>query len=86
MTLRDIPDEIEMVARSEAGKQGVSLNKAFLALLRKGTQQMIAQSPGINSQRKSRFLRFCGIWNDEDTVEFDTTLLEQRKINDEDWQ
>jgi len=29
MTLRDIPEDIEMIARTEASKQGVSLNKAF---------------------------------------------------------
>ena len=86
MTLRDIPDEIEMVARNEASKQGVSLNKAFLALLRKGTQLAIAQSPAASRQRKSRFSRFCGIWSDEDASLFDKTLLEQRKIDDEAWQ
>lgn len=86
MTLRNIPDEIEMVARSEAGKQGVSLNKAFLTLLRKGTLQTITQSPAITSQCKSRFSRFCGIWNDEDADKFDAALLEQRKIDNDEWQ
>ncbi|MBV5338626.1 MAG: hypothetical protein J0665_03565 [Deltaproteobacteria bacterium] len=86
MTLRDIPEEIEMVVRNEASKKGVSLNKAFLTLLRKGTQQAVVQSPAVNRQRKSRFLRFCGIWSEEDTVEFDTVLLEQRKIDNEAWQ
>lgn len=37
MTLRDIPDEIEMVARNKASRQGISLNKAFLTLLRRAT-------------------------------------------------
>lgn len=83
MTLRDIPEEIEMVVRNEASKKGVSLNKAFLTLLRKGTQ---VQSPTVNRERKSRFLRFCGIWSEEDTVEFDKALLEQRKIDNEAWQ
>ncbi len=86
MTLRDIPEEIEMVVRNEASKKGVSLNKAFLALLRKGTQQAIVQSPAVSRQRKSRFSRFCGIWSDEDAVEFDKALLEQRKIDNEAWQ
>ena len=86
MTLRDIPDEIEVVARNEASKQGVSLNKAFLTLLRKGTQQIIAQSPAVNRSTESRFMRFCGVWTDEDAVQFDTALLEQRKIDNEAWQ
>jgi len=86
MTLRDIPDEIEVVARNEASKQGVSLNKAFLTLLRKGTQQIIAQSPAVKRSTESRFMRFCGVWTDEDAVQFDTALLEQRKIDNEAWQ
>ena len=86
MTLRDIPEEIEMVVRNEASNKGVSLNKAFLSLLRKGTQQAIAQPPAVNRQRKSRFSRFCGIWSDEDAVEFDKALLDQRKIDNEAWQ
>ncbi len=86
MTLRDIPDEIEMVARNEASKQGVSLNKAFLTLLRKGTLQTIAQSPAVDNNRESRFSRFCGVWTNEEAVEFDTNLSEQRKIDNEAWQ
>ncbi len=85
MTLRDIPEEIEMVVRNEASKKGVSLNKAFLTLLRRGTQQTTGQSPTVNRQHKSQFTRFCGIWSDEDAVEFDKALLEQRKIDNEVW-
>ena len=86
MTLRDIPEEIEMVVRNEASKKGVSLNKAFLTLLRKGTQQATGQSSVVTRQRESRFTRFCGIWSDEDAVEFDKALLDQRKIDNEAWQ
>ena len=70
MTLRNIPDEIEMVARNEAIRQGVSLNKAFLTLLRKGSQQTIAQSHIVTTEHKSQFSRFCGVWSDKDAVEF----------------
>ncbi|MDD2732588.1 MAG: hypothetical protein PHF56_01500 [Desulfuromonadaceae bacterium] len=83
MTLRDIPDDIEMLARSEASRQGISLNKAFLTLLRKSTQQKDAQLSSADKKRSSRFSRFCGIWTDTEATEFDKALLEQRSIDDE---
>jgi len=86
MTLRDIPDEIEMLARDEAVKQGVSLNKAFLTLLRKSTQQKFVQLPSADKQRSNRFSRFCGVWKDVEANEFDKVLLEQRNIDEEAWQ
>lgn len=86
MTLRDIPDEIEMVVRNEASRQGISLNKAFLTLLRKGLQQTTVQTSSVTSKSKSRFSRFCGVWSEEDAVEFDKALLEQRRIDNEAWQ
>ena len=85
MTLRDIPDEIEMIARNEANKQGISLNKAFLTLLRKSTQQNVTQLSSIDKKRKSRFSRFCGVWTDTEATEFDKALLEQRNIDNEAW-
>lgn len=86
MTLRDIPDDIEMVARNEAGKQGISLNKAFLSLLRKGAWQMPAKPQLDGEQRQSRFSRFCGVWSDNEVAEFDKALQEQRRIDMETWQ
>jgi hypothetical protein len=85
MTLRDIPDEIEMVARNEASRQGISLNKAFLSLLRKSTQQTTNQLSSEDKKRNSRFLRFCGVWTETEAAEFDKALLEQRNIDSEVW-
>jgi hypothetical protein len=86
MTLRDIPEEVEMVARDEASRKGISLNKAFLALLRKGMQQTKVQSSSVASKSNGTFSRFCGVWSEEDAAEFDNALLEQRKIDNEAWQ
>jgi hypothetical protein len=86
MTLRDIPEEVEMAARNEASRQGISLNKAFLTLLRKSTQQNITRISSAEKKQKSRFSRFCGIWSDAEAAEFDKALLEQRTIDNETWQ
>jgi hypothetical protein len=80
MTLRDIPEEVEMVARNEASRKG------FLTLLRKGMQQTKVQTFPVTSQSNSTFSRFCGVWSEEDAAEFDNALSEQRKIDDEAWQ
>ena len=61
MTLRDIPEEVEMVARNEASRKGISLNKAFLTLLRKGMQQTKVQTSAVTCQSNSTFSRFCGV-------------------------
>ncbi|MBW4054780.1 MAG: hypothetical protein HIU83_05170 [Proteobacteria bacterium] len=86
MTLRDIPEEVEMIARNEATRQGISLNKAFLTLLRKSTQQNVAHLASADKKRKSSFSRFCGVWTDTEATEFDKALLEQRTIDNEAWQ
>jgi hypothetical protein len=38
ITLRDIPEEVEQVVRNEAESKGMSLNKAFLSVLRRGAK------------------------------------------------
>jgi len=87
MTLRDIPDEIEIVAREEANRQGISLNKAFLALLRKSVHQSVPSVPvEDNTKRSSRFSRFSGVWSDAEVAEFNKVLLEQRTVDEESWQ
>lgn len=85
MTLRDIPDDIEALARNEARNQGISLNRAFLTLLRKSTQQGIIQATTVEKKPSSRFSRFCGIWSDDDAAEFDKSLLEGRGIEKKMW-
>ena len=85
MTLRGIPDEIEIIAREEASRQGVSLNKAFLTLLRRSTQKNFAQSSAADIKRGSRFSRFSGVWSDAEAAEFNKVLLEQRTVDEEVW-
>jgi hypothetical protein len=86
MTLRDIPEDIEKIARQEARVQGVSLNKAFLRLLRQGSRQVSRQQLSATTVSESRFSRFCGVWTDQDAADFDNALADQRGIDDEMWQ
>jgi hypothetical protein len=76
--LRDIPDEIEIIARDEANRQGIR----FLTLLRKSALQSVSQPPvADNMKPRSRFSRFVGVWSDAKAAEFINVLLEQRSFN-----
>ena len=53
ITLRSIPDEIEVMVKKEAKAKGLSLNKAFITLMEKAT--------GIKTRDKRR-RRCIMIW------------------------
>jgi hypothetical protein len=81
ITLRGIPENIETIAQEEARTKGVSLNKAFISLLRKGATQQGRKKP----RSKSEFASFLGLWNEEDAAVFDESLRKQRDIDKELW-
>ena len=82
ITIRDIPHEIERLVKREAEKQGLSLNKAFLALLEKAT--------GIKAKEKKKVLHhdldyLSGVWTKDDAAAFEKRLELQRKIDEGLW-
>ena len=83
ITLRGIPDDIESAAQEEARIKGVSLNKAFLSLLRKGIEQQEHSSRSKASRRGSEFSQFLGLWDEEEGTAFDGSLREQRAIDED---
>ena len=84
ITLRGISADIEIVAQEEARTRGVSLNKAFLSLLRKGAEQQAAPRKK-RTRATSEFSQFLGLWKEEDAASFDESLREQREIDAELW-
>ena len=84
ITLRGIPDNIETLAQEEAKSKGVSLNKAFISLLRRGAERQ-ASKRGKRPGAKSEFSKFLGLWKDEDAVAFDESLRQQREVEKELW-
>ena len=85
VTLRGVPDDVETIAQKEAQSKGISLNKAFLALLRKGAEQQARQPHGKKARAKSEFRQFLGLWTEEEGAAFDEFLHEQREIDEELW-
>lgn len=84
MTVRDIPEEVEAIVRSEADLRGVSLNKAFIAVLKRGAAATPV-APLPEERVKGRFARFSGIWSEEEAAAFDDTIDTQRTIESELW-
>jgi hypothetical protein len=84
ITLRGIPAEIEKKARKEAGNKGLSLNKAFLSLL-KGSSGI-----RLKAKKRSKLLNhdldhLSGKWTKEEAEAFDRTLRFQRSIDEDLW-
>jgi hypothetical protein len=84
ITLRGIPDNIETLAQEEAKSKGVSLNKAFISLLRRGAEQQTSHRRKSHSEA-SEFSRFLGLWKEEDADTFDESLRQQRDIDKDIW-
>lgn len=70
ITLRDVPEDVERVVRNEAENNGMSLNKAFLSVLRRGARQ--------NALCESRRRRFSTSDNSRSsaTDELDAVIAE----------
>jgi hypothetical protein len=83
ITLRSIPDEIEAMVKKEAKAKGLSLNKAFIALLEKAA--------GVETKdRKKKALyhdldNLSGVWSKNDAAIFNNNLQLQRKVDEELW-
>lgn len=85
ITLRGIPEEITSIVKEEAKNKGVSLNKAFISLLRKGVERQRRRARPGKSGGKSEFSQFLGLWKEEDAEAFDRSLREQRTVDAEIW-
>jgi hypothetical protein len=84
ITLRGIPDNIETLAQEEAKSKGVSLNKAFISLLRRGAE-LQASPRRKKPSTASEFSKFLGLWKEEDAATFDESLRQQRDIDKDLW-
>lgn len=83
ITLRSIPDEIEVMVKKEAKAKGLSLNKAFITLLEKAT--------GVKTKDKKKKAVYhdldnlFGVWSKNDAIAFNNSLQLQRKVDEKLW-
>lgn len=83
ITLHNLPEDIELIARMDAEKRGVSLGEAILTLLRKAVDRTSCRTRGEGEVRDIGY--FCGKWSDAEADSFDGHLKEQRRIDEEVW-
>jgi len=83
LTVRGFDDELSSAIQGLAQREGISLNKAALRLLRKGA----GLADGTEGRQKigSSLDHLIGTWTQEQADEFDAALQEFEKIDEEMW-
>ncbi|MCZ6681134.1 MAG: toxin-antitoxin system HicB family antitoxin [Candidatus Poribacteria bacterium] len=83
LTVRGVEDELHQLLQREAKRQGLSINRYVLSLLK--------QAVGLTEQKATQKQAFddldhlAGTWSREEADEFDTALKQQRQIDGELW-
>lgn len=83
ITLRGIPDEIERMIKKEAQRKGLSLNKAFVALLESAAGLKVKENRKRTLYHELDHL--SGIWAKEEAESFERSLAFQREIDEDLW-
>jgi hypothetical protein len=83
MTIRGIPEDLEKVVKKEAERKGLSLNRAFISVLKRA-------ATGKLPEKKRRVLHhdldhLSGLWSREESAAFEKNLRWQRKVDEELW-
>jgi len=83
MTIRGIPEEVQKVVKREAERKGLSLNRAFIAVLERAAS-------GKSPEKKKKVLHhdldhLAGLWSREESAAFERNLRGQRKMDEELW-
>ncbi|MDE2768977.1 MAG: hypothetical protein OXO54_09825 [Chloroflexota bacterium] len=83
LTIRGFDDDLSAAIQGLARREGISLNKAALRLLRKGA----GLADGSEGRRKigSSLDHLIGTWTQAEADEFDAALQEFEKIDEEMW-
>lgn len=81
ITIHGIDDITSRQLQSISEKLGLSLNKTIKKII----QEALGIKPAEISSRRSDFEEFCGIWNDDDLLEFTETIKPLRQVNPEEW-
>jgi hypothetical protein len=83
ITVRGIPLDIEKMIKREAGRKGLSFNKAFISLLEKttGTKQKTQKSGSLHHDLD----HLCGVWTRREAQEFTKNVESQRTIDEGLW-
>ena len=84
-TLRGIDQSLDRRLREEARRQGLSLNRTILRLLRQATGLAKSSEPSPGRQRFADLDGLIGTWSEDEADEFDRALQHLRQIDAEIW-
>ena len=83
LTIRGFDSELEQRIRQLAGREGISLNRAVLRLLRRGAGlQERYDSPNVVGTSLDHLI---GTWTDQEAVEMSRALEDLSKIDKAMW-
>ena len=83
LTIRGLDEELERRIRRLAGREGISLNRAVLRLLRRGAD--LGESCDKPETVGDSLDHLIGTWSAEQAVEFDRGLEVSLRIDEEMW-
>ena len=83
LTVRGFDEELERTLRELARREGISLNKAALRLMRRGAG--LAQVRGGENRIGDALDGHFGTWTEKQTREFEEALAHLGKIDPEQW-
>ncbi len=78
ITIHGLDDTLSQLIKEKADQDGTSLNKIIKGLLQ--------ESLGISKQQKKfDFSEFSGIWTQEEFKEFEHSIKDFEKVDNQDW-
>ncbi len=82
ITIHGIDEPLAKLIKSKARSEGLSINKTLKKLL----EQSLGVKPASGDMHRGAFEEFCGLWKDEDLVDFEKNTKALRQVDPEDWQ
>ena len=83
LTIRGFDEELERLIRRFASREGISLNRAVLTLLRRGAD--LGESCDRPETVGDSLDHLIGTWSAEQAAEFDRALEDFSRIDEEMW-
>lgn len=82
LTVRGVGDKLHQRLKQEANKQGISLNRYLLKIIREAAGVI---PPDRRKKEYHDLDHLAGTWSEEEYEEFQQNLARQRQIDDELW-
>ncbi len=81
ITIHNIDDHLHRMVQEKARAEGLSLNKTIHALL----EEALGVKPRNLGKHYDEFKEFCGVWSEQEVLDFEEQTREFRQVHPEDW-